>query len=535
MSFMLKYWNSELVEHASANAFDKGTDKNDSRYFSQSPKELVNDLKNMGPTYIKLGQLLSTRPDLLPEAYLTALEDLQDNVSPISFSDVKKTIENELNTELDKAFQNIQKEPLASASIGQVHKAILISGEEVAVKIQRPGIKQQFIEDIQTLEKIIALAVKHTVVARKYAFDDVLDELRQVLLQELNYKSEAKNLLTLHNNLKGYKDLIVPLPFANYSSLRVLTMQFIDGKKITSVPLTSMKSNPKVLAYNLVSAYLQQILQDGFVQVDPHPGNVLYTSNHKIALIDLGMVARFSKDMQEYLIQLLLALIHKKTKDVVEILLAISEVRKEADISGFKKKITYLVLNQQLNTTGEMEMGKSLVQLNRIAAEHYVKLPVEINILGKVLLNIEQIINTLDPSFNIEKAIEKNLLKILKNSIKEEFKLENMVSLFIDGKRLMQHIPKRLNDISTHFANNNFKVKIEAINEKRVTDGFQKVANRIALGLIIAAMIVGAAMLMRIPSDFIIFGYPGLAMIFFLLAALGGIVLSIIIIVKDES
>ncbi len=535
ISFMLKYWNSGLFEQATTKAFEDRTTEDDNRNFNQSPKELVEDLKKMGPTYVKLGQLLSTRPDLLPDAYLHALTDLQDKVSAISFSDVKRTIENELHTGLDKAFKSFDKDPLACASIGQVHKAVLFSGEEVAVKIQRPGIKQKFAEDIQTLEKVIALAIKHTEVARKYAFGDILDELRQVLLQELNYELEARNLIALHHNLAEYEELIVPLPFTNYSSLRVLTMQFIEGKKITDVPVAAMKSDPEDLARKLVNAYLQQILKDGFVHADPHPGNVHYTTNHKIALIDLGMVARFSKNMQEYLIQLLLALTNKNAQGTAEILLTISETQQESDILNFKKKIIYLVVNQQLNTSGEMETGRLLIQLNRIAAEHYVKLPVDINILGKVLLNLEQIITTLHPSFDVRKAIKENLFKIIRNSIKEETKLENLISLFIEGKRLAKDMPRRLNEISRHFANNNFKVKIEAVDEKRITDGFQKVANRIALGLIIAAMILGAAILMRVPSDFVIFGYPGLAMIFFLLAALGGIILSLVIIFKDEN
>ncbi len=488
----------------------------------------------MGPTYIKLGQLLSTRPDLLPEAYLTALSDLQDNVSKVSYDDVKKTIENELKTDIDKVFREFQEEPLACASIGQVHKAVLFSGEKVAVKVQRPGIREQFMEDIRILENIIGLAIKHTKVARKYAFDDILDELRKVLLQELDYELERRNLITLHHNLMGYKELTVPMPFTEFSSLRVLTMQFVEGAKITTVPITTMKCDPVALAHQLVSAYLQQILRDGFVHVDPHPGNVLYTSDHRIALIDLGMTARFSAEMQEYLMQLLLAITNNNAQETADLLVEMSELHSDINIHAFKKRIISLVVNHPLGAHGEMEVGKLLVQLNHIAGEHYVKLPMDINILGKVMLNLEQIIITLHPTFDIKKAIEKNLVKILKDSLKDELELKKWVPLLVEAKRLAHHLPKRMNDISKNFANNDFKIKIEAINEKRVTDGFQKVANRIALGLIIAAMIMGASMLMRVPSDFVVFGYPGLAMIFFLLAALGGIILSLIIIFKDE-
>ena len=534
LGFMLKYWNNGMFTQATANAFQEGSNGEAEGDFEGSPKEFVEDLKGMGPTYIKLGQLLSTRSDLLPRAYLNALSELQDNVPPIEFSEIREVVESELGMALEAAFREFHREPLACASIGQVHRAVLHDGEAVAVKVQRPGIRERFAQDIQTLEKMISLAVKHSEVAKKYAFDDILDEMRQVLWNELDYELEAGNLLELHHNLERFEDLVVPLPILDHSSKAVLCMQFIDGTKITEVPTSSMEPDPGELAQTLVTAYLQQILKDGFVHVDPHPGNVLYTRDHKIALIDLGMVARFSKNMGDHLIQLLLALTNRDSHGVAGTLLALSEVRNGSDLVDFKKEIGSLVVNRPNGENGDMEVGRMLIRLNRIAAEHYVGLPMAINILGKVLLNLEPIIMGLQPSFNLQEAIEKNLLDLFKDRVKEDFDLKSILPLFLDGKRLAHRLPKRLDDISRHFAENNFKIRIEAINEKRVTDGFQKVANRIALGLIIAAMILGAALLMQLPSDYTVLGYPALAMVFFLLAVLGGIALSLTMLFNDE-
>lgn len=535
ISFMLKYWNSAILEYATAQAFDEEDTERTEQNFKQSPQELVKDLKEMGSTYVKLGQLLSTRPDLLPDPYLEALSDLQDNVSSIDFNVIKEIIEEDLGVKLYTIFRDFKEEPIACASIGQVHAAVLHTGEKVAVKVLRPNIEKQFLEDIKTLEKIINMTVKHTEFARKYAFKDVLHELEQVLFKELNYHIEANNLITLHQNLIQYPNLTVPLPFLDLSSKRVLTMQFINGKKITKVPVHAMKSDPKQLAHELVSAYLQQILKDGFVHADPHPGNVHYTVKHKIALIDLGMVAKISKTMQEYLVQLLLALTNKDAKIAADVLITISEINKEADVSKFKKEIIHLIVNHHDTKTGEIGLGRLLIQLNRIAAEHYIKLPPEINILGKVLLNLEQIISQLDPGYDYYAGIDKNLIKIIKDNIKEDLKPEKLISFFIESKRLLRYLPKRLGDVFKHFAKNDFKIKIEAIDEKRITDGFQKVANRITLGLILASMILGASILMQVPSEFQLFGYPGLAIIFFLLSAIGGIILSLIIIFYDEN
>jgi len=217
---------------------------------------------------------------------------------------------------------------------------------------------------------------------------------------------------------------------------------------------------------------------------------VHYTFDHQIALIDLGMVANISKSMQEYLIQLLLALTNREALDAAEVLISISTLSKETEVSKFKKDIIHLIVNYHHNNKAELGLGRLLIQLNRIAAEYDMKLPPEINILGKVLLNLEQIIAHLDPEYDYYKGIEKNLIKILKDNIKEDLKPEKLISFFIEGKRLLRFMPKRMNEVFKHFAKNDFKVTIDAIDEKRITDGFQKVANRITLGLILASMIL---------------------------------------------
>ena len=535
--FMLKYWNSELFQQTANSALDEPEDEERQTDYDQTPEELVEDLKNMGPTYIKMGQLLSTRPDLLPDNYLKALATLQDDVPPIPYKDVHRIVEEEIGTRISKAFETFNEEPLASASIGQVHKATLRSGKAVAVKIQRPGIRKKFLEDLDTLEELAGMAVKHSQVARRYAFDNVLAELRRILLQELDYTREATNLITLGKNLKPYKNLVVPQPILDYSTSKVLTMDFIEGKKVTSLsPLKQLEFDYSPIVDELVEAYLQQVINDGFVHADPHPGNIQFTSDDKIALIDLGMVAKFTSGLQEHLLQLLLAISKSDGEDTAHVLLNMSEYDEEkAKLTKFNKEISDLVMDSQTSAAKEMQTGRLLIQLNRVAANNNIHIPVEVNILGKILLNMDQIIAVLDPDFDLKEAIRRHVNEIMRKKMYEELKPENFFSFVLETKKLAEHLPERLNKISENLANNTFKLHVEAIDEERVTDGFQKVANRITLGLIIAAMIIGAAMLMQVPSDFTIFGYPGLAMVFFLLAAVMGIYLSYIIIFKDEN
>lgn len=534
---MLKYWNSDLFRQTSAAALNDTLEEEDEDHkFDQSPEELVEDLKQMGPTYIKLGQLLSTRPDLLPDNYLKALANLQDNVSPVPFGEIKEIIEKELGTKISRAFNSFDETPLASASIGQVHRAELHSGRPVAVKVQRPGIAKQFMEDLDTLDELTALAVNHLETAKTYAIDEVFAELRRILINELDYNKEAQNLKTLKRNLQQFEHLIIPAPVDDYSSTRVLTMEFVSGKKITSLsPLRQMENDFSELVEELVEAYLQQIINDGFAHADPHPGNIKFTDDNKIALIDLGMVARFSPKLQENLIELLLAISQSNGEKTAHSLLKMSELTEESQKKQFSKTVSDVIMESEHSRAKDLQTGRILIQLNRLALSTHIKLPVEINILGKILLNLDQIVAMLDPEFDLRAAIQRNVHEIMRKKMLSELKPENFFSTLIESKHFIEKMPERMNQISENLANNEFKIKIDAIDEKRVTDGFQKVANRITLGLIIASMIIGASMLMQVPSDFTIFGYPGLAMLFFLLAAVGAIVLSYVIIFRDEN
>ncbi|HET8885492.1 MAG TPA: AarF/UbiB family protein [Salinimicrobium sp.] len=534
LSFMLKYWNSDLVQQTAANAMEEEK-MNKERDYDQSPEELVEDLKSMGPTYIKLGQLLSTRPDLLPDAYLNALTELQDDVEPIPYDQVREIVEEELGARISKAFDYFEEEPLASASIGQVHKAKLRSGKLVAVKVQRPDIRKKFMEDLDTLQEVATLAINHSKVARKYAIDDVLEDLRRILMHELNYIREGQNLLTIHENLQSYTNIIVPLPILDYTTGKVLTMEYMEGKKITSIsPLRKIENDYSDLVDSLIEAYLQQLVSDGFAHADPHPGNVHLTKEDKIILMDLGMVAQFSPQVREFLLQLLIAVSQDNGEGTAKVIINMSRIEDDASIENFKKTISQLIMDSQNATAEDVQIGKLLLHMNRAAAQNGIHIPVEVNILGKILLNLDQIVVFLAPNFDLKASLRKHLQKLMSQKIKSELRPENFFSVLLEAKKLAENLPERMNKISEKLANNELELKIDAIDEERFTDGFQKVANRITLGLIIAATIIGAAMLMSIPTNFTIAGYPGLAIIFFLIAALGGISLSYVIIFKDK-
>lgn len=532
--FILKYRNSEIFNKASENALSDFAEEDiiENEDYSK-PEELVEDLKNMGPTYVKIGQTLSTRPDLMPENYLKALETLQDNVEEISYDEVQKIVEEEIGTKISKAFESFEVKPIASASIGQVHRAKLHSGKEVVVKIQRPGIRKNFIEELDTLKKVSNLAVKHSKTAKKYAIDDVLDEMRFILLNELDYSKEAQNLITLGKNLENFTHIIVPQPILDYSTSKILTMDFVDGKKITSIhSIQKIETDFSVLVDDLIEAYLKQIIVDGFAHADPHPGNVHLTKDNQIALMDLGMVAKFTPKLQENILKLLIAISNYNGDEVAKILLDISNYEKDADVESFRKEISRIVMNSQNKSAHEMQTGKQLIQMNQVAAEKGIKIAVELNILGKILLNLDQIVAVLAPNYDLQNAIKKSVEKLMKKKMAEELKPENFFAQMIETKRFTENLPERLNKITENLAQNQFQIKVDAIDEQRFTDAFQKVANRISIALIIAALIIGSSLLMKVPN-FQIFGIS-IAMFFFVIASLFGLWLAYKMVVKDE-
>jgi ubiquinone biosynthesis protein len=501
----------------------------------QVAAELANDLERMGPTFIKLGQLLSSRPDILPDEYIRALERLQDHVEPFSFSEVEPLVTAELGVRLSKAFSEFAAAPLAAASLGQVHRAALRDGRQVAVKVQRPGIRQKVAEDLEALGELAEFFDQHTTLGRRYGFVQILEEFRRSLLRELDYRQEAQNLTLLRHNLAEFDRILVPMPIDDYTTSRILTMEYVAGTKIAALSqVVRLELDGAGLAEQLFRAYLKQVLVDGFFHADPHPGNVLLMDSGRLALLDLGMVARIAPRLQEHLLQLLLAISEGRSDEAMTAVLKLAEKGPAFDETIFARRVTDLVGRHQETVLRDVQVGRIVLELGRTAGEVDVRLPPELSMLGKTLLNLDQIAQQLDPNFNPNTALRTHAGEIMRSRLLKSASPGNLFSTVLEMKDLMERLPGRVNKILDAVANNELEVKIDAIDEARLMAGFQKVANRITLGLLLAALIIGAAMLMRVDTAFRILGYPGLAIIFFLLAAGGGLALMLTILLKDE-
>jgi ubiquinone biosynthesis protein len=523
---LMKYGRSDFVKHAGlADAVTEGESVTPVGEESL-PEQLSADLERLGPTYVKLGQLLSTRADLLPPAFLEALTRLQDKVDPFPYSEVEAIVTSELGVKISKAFLEFEKTPIAAASLGQVHRAVLRTGRAVAVKVQRPGIQEQIVKDLEVLEEIAETADEHTEAGRKFGFADMLQEFRKTLLRELDYRQEARNLETLAQNLAEFERILVPAPVDDYTTSRVLTIEYVRGQKITTLhPVVQLDLDGEVLAEQLFRAYLKQILVDGFVHADPHPGNVFLTEDNRVALLDLGMVARVSPAMQEKLLQILISISEGRGDDAATAGLKIGQPMAHFDEAAYRHQVVDLVGQSQGARMEDIQVGKIVLAFTHLCGQSGIRVPPELTMLGKALLNLDVIGRTLDPHFDPNAAIRRYATEITRRRMLKALSPGHFLEAALELKDFAQHLPGRVNKILDLAASNSLQVGVDAIDEKVLVEGFQKIANRITLGLILAALIVGAAMLMRVETSFRILGYPGLAMLCFIAAAGGGLTL----------
>ncbi len=531
-SLLFKYGRSDVVEEFGLDEpveKAEGSDPNQVR-----PEELADDLERMGPTYVKLGQIHSSRADLLlPERYLKALSRLQDQVKPFPYEDVERIVEAELGVRVSKAFSSFEKEPLAAASLGQVHRAALRDGRAVVVKIQRPDIRKQIAEALEVIQEIVNL-LDRTEFGKQYQLVKIFEEFQRTLIQELDYRREASNLVVIKENLREFPMIRVPQLIPDYSTRNILTMEYITGRKITAIsPLIHLDIDGRVLADQVFQAYLKQVLVDGIFHADPHPGNIFLTEDNKIALLDLGMVGRISPAMQEQLLKLLVAVSEGESDVASDISISISETGPKFDETEFRRRISILVAEEKNNTLGSMDVGKAILELGRSAGENGLFVPTELTLLGKTLLQLDQVGKTLDSEFNPNEAIRRHLTDIVNQRIRKQMSTGKLFSSILELKEFVGGLPGRVNKIMDAVAGGELEIKIHVPAVNVMMQGFQKVANRITTGLILAALIIGASLLMRIETKFQLFGYPGLAMLCFIAAAGGGFWLVIHILIAD--
>jgi predicted unusual protein kinase regulating ubiquinone biosynthesis (AarF/ABC1/UbiB family) len=531
----IKYGRSDIVNTAGLDAVVEEPTAAETAAAAPEAEALAADLERMGPTFVKLGQLLSTRPDLVPEAYVDALSRLQDKLEAFPYEEVERIVREELGQTIGEAYAEFNPKAMAAASLGQVHQATLHDGRRVVVKVQRPGVRERITDDLDALEEVAAMAERRTEVGQRYGVLGLIQEFRRNILDELNYKSEAANLATLGRNLAQFDRIAIPSAIDDLTRQRVLTMEYVRGRKITELsPLRHMEIDGVALAEELFQAYLKQILVDGFFHADPHPGNVFVTTDGRVALLDLGMVGRIPPSLQDHLLRLMLAVADGNGEEAARISIVMGTPLEGLwEEEKFVREVTELVSRFYGATARDIELGRVVIELTKIAATSGIILPSQISTLGRAFLALDQAGRTLDPEFDPNAAIRRHSSEVMQQRMLRNASPAAMFANLLELNEFVQRLPGRLNRVLDSVAENELEVGIRVKEEVWMMEGLQKISNRITVGLVLAALIIGAAMMMRVETPFRIMGYPGLAILLFLAAAVMGLFLVITILMTD--
>jgi ubiquinone biosynthesis protein len=453
---------------------------------------LASALEELGPCFIKLGQLMSTRPDLLPPNYIEALSRLQNTVTPVPGDKITAIIESELGAPISELFVSFDCTPLAAASMAQVHRAFLLDGTEVAVKVQRPGARQRIEIDIEILHEVARFANRFTPYGKRYGFLQIVRELERSLSQELDFRQEAESTRLISKQISEFKLLTTPTVYSEYTTRRVLTLSFVHGRQLAEVSREELDSlDARSIAKELLSAYLKQMVIEGVFHCDPHPGNIFLADDGRLALMDFGMIGRFDADQKDKIILLLLAFSERLGERVADTYLEMIEIPKDVDRRAFTQDVSALVSRYHDMSGGRMAIGTALLDLTKLAQSHSTPVPTSMTLLGKAMLNLDGTIRVLSPELDPVQLIRDYMLKVMEKRVLGQISPGRMFAWVIDMKRLFENTPRRTDMIFDKLANDQLTLRLEVDHLDEAVKTLNKAANRLSLSIIVASMILG--------------------------------------------
>jgi ubiquinone biosynthesis protein len=530
-------------------------------------------LVELGPAYIKLGQVLSTRPDLLPRPYIDELEHLQDDVPPMPFEQVETTLEEELRARISKLFESFDPEPLGSASLGQVHAAILRDGRTVVVKVQRPNLREQLAEEIEFFRELATFLTEHTSAGARVDLIGVVQQLERALVDELDYRTEARNAASFRKALATFPHILIPRVIDAYTTHKVLTTERIRGVKIDSIPpIARIEYEFDELAEEFAHAYLHQITDSGHFHADPHPGNVFIVlpgpenprtpaeaaaddrrqvvrpgatalvesenaakaaavdapprDDPKLALIDFGMTAHLTGTMRDHVVRLLLAMAENNGDAAAETLIEMGEAPEDFDRSAYIRDVSALIAKHANQTVDDTPAGIVLYEMITIAFREGLKLPAELTLLAKALFNLDAVTRALDPNFNPTESIREYTSEIANKMARREMSPRRLFQIASETSNLVRALPHRLDVFTRKLVADDFGVRVDTPQLGSLLVGLQKVANRIFTGLVLGGLLVASGLLMAYQRRLGIIG--------FLIAAIIGLWMVATILISDR-
>ncbi|WP_100398591.1 ABC1 kinase family protein [Bacillus sp. FJAT-44742] len=455
-------------------------------------------VEELGPTFIKLGQMISTRKDIFPPSIIQELEKLQDDVPPFPYEKAKKMIEEDMDTSIDEVFSEISEKPLAAASIGQVHWARLKTGEEVAVKISRPHIKEIVEKDIEILRDLARLLHQRFTWAQFYRLQDVIEEFVTAIRDEVDYFVEARNTDKVRKNMEEFERVVIPEIYEEFSTKRILTMSFFKGNKISELSESRSEVKKNALARSLADAFLHQVLIDGLFHSDPHPGNIIFLDEDRAAMLDFGQVGRLNKAMRYQFVSYVIAMTRKKPEEVADTIYEMAEIPEDINHDQFVDDVEYLLQKYYDRPFNQVRFGEAINDIFSMSHRYQIQIYKEYTLLAKAIITLESLLERLDPELSIVEVAEP-YGKMLARDRLNPFTWLTKVGR--EGKRqqdILTDIPKELRDALRQIHKGvGIDVKIPTLNI--FLNKMDKIVNRIsfsitllAFSIIMVGLIIGS-------------------------------------------
>jgi ubiquinone biosynthesis protein len=448
-------------------------------------------VEELGPTFIKFGQMLSTRPDLVLPELISELEKLQESIPPFSTENARQIIEEELGSPVDVLFKDFMDSPLAAASIAQVHKAVLPDGDTVAVKVQRPNIDKIIEVDLEIMLHLATLVEKHFKEADVFDPVGTVKEFARVIRKELDFRLEAANIEHFSINFQSDRTIHVPHVYRELSSSKVLTMEFIGGYKVSEIT----RINPKVVASRGSDSVLKQIFIDGFFHADPHPGNIRILENNVICFLDYGMMGVLSKEHREHLADILVGIITKDASKVTKTLLKLSKYKPVEDTESLESGICELIEIYSACPSKDLEIGNLLQRVGDMVIEYHLKLPRDFYLLAKALVTIEGVGRELDPDFNSVEHATPFAKKLIRERMNPKRLIEDFVNSALEARLLMRDLPFEVREMLRLMKRGEAKIRFEHEGLDPMLKTLDQIANRMVFAVVLTSLVIGSALI----------------------------------------
>lgn len=480
-------------------------------------------LDDLGPTFVKMGQIMSTRPFLIPVELVIELAKLQDQVAPFPFEEVEETIVAELGQPIDRLFCSFSREPIASASLSQVHRAQTQSGADVAVKVQRPQVKQIMEKDLSILRDLAVLLDRYIPETRPFDPVAIVDEIWKSAKQETDFTYEARNLEIFARNFVGDDRIFLPQIFWELTSPRVLALEFIDGIKISEVArLREAGIDPEIITRNGGQLLAKQIFDHGFFHADPHPGNLFALKGNRIAPVDFGMMGKLSRSSLELIADLLVAATSQDTRRLVRVLQNHELLGDEVRPAAFEADLALFLHRYHGVSLSKLNMRSLMGDAYEIITTHQVKFPAELMMLGKALVTYEEVARTLCPQYDFITELLPSVKKLSTRRFAPGNVFSDISNYIIDFRDLIVNLPFEVRRITRNLRKGELSIAFHHKGLEQLILELEKASNRLAFALIISALIVGSSLIMTRQSGLTVYGIPLLGVVGFVTAGLLG-------------